>query len=47
MIRTEVKSACHDAESMFESLYNAFLDVIHKGKGSIEKVAVIALGVPG
>jgi len=46
-IRTEVKSAAHDAEAMFESLYNAFLDVLHQGESSGQEIDVIALGVPG
>lgn len=46
-IRTEVKSAAHNAEAMFESLYNAFLDVLHQGKTADKEIDVIALGVPG
>lgn len=45
--RTEVKSASHDAEAMFECLHTAFLDVLKEGKSSYEEIEVIALGVPG
>lgn len=45
--RTEVKSAAHDAEEMFECLHTAFLDVLEKENCSYEEIEVIALGVPG